>query len=278
MLGKTNTPTLGWVGVTDNLLFGATRNPWSLGHTPGGSSGGAGAAVAAGLGPLPRHRRRRIDSQAGRLVRDLRPQGLVGTDSRPSARRGVEPLARRADDAHREGRRAHDERVAGPDERDQYSLPADAVDYVKALKGNLKGLRVAWSEKLGVAPAVDPEVGAATREGRARVPRARLQGRERRAHVAVAVRLLAHDLPRRHRRAPGALPRPPRPDRSGPACRSSRRRMSCRRRSTSRRGSTVSPGGSTRGRSSSATISCSRRPSPARRFPSASSTRTRSAA
>ena len=52
MLGKTNTPTLGWVGVTDNLLFGATRNPWSPGHTPGGSSGGAGAAVAAGLAPL----------------------------------------------------------------------------------------------------------------------------------------------------------------------------------------------------------------------------------
>src|SRR2546426_6626204 len=52
MIGKTNTPTLGWVGITDNLLFGATRNPWSLGHTPGGSSGGAGAAVAAGLAPL----------------------------------------------------------------------------------------------------------------------------------------------------------------------------------------------------------------------------------
>ena len=52
MIGKTNTPTLGWVGVTDNLLFGATRNPWGLGHTPGGSSGGAGAAVAAGLAPL----------------------------------------------------------------------------------------------------------------------------------------------------------------------------------------------------------------------------------
>src|SRR5437867_8167212 len=52
MLGKTNTPTLGWVGVTDNLLFGVTRNPWSLAHTPGRSSGGAGAAVAAGLAPL----------------------------------------------------------------------------------------------------------------------------------------------------------------------------------------------------------------------------------
>jgi aspartyl-tRNA(Asn)/glutamyl-tRNA(Gln) amidotransferase subunit A len=51
---------------------------------------------------------------------------------------------------------------AGPDERDQYSLPATGVDYVKALKGSLKGLRVAWSETLGIAPAVDPEVSAAT--------------------------------------------------------------------------------------------------------------------
>ena len=52
MLGKTNTPTLGWVGVTDNLLFGATRNPWSLGHTPGGSPAARARPSAAGLGPL----------------------------------------------------------------------------------------------------------------------------------------------------------------------------------------------------------------------------------
>src|SRR5256885_7799933 len=53
MLGKTNTPTFGWIGATHNLLFGPTRNPWNLGRTPGGSSGGASAAAAAGLGPLP---------------------------------------------------------------------------------------------------------------------------------------------------------------------------------------------------------------------------------
>src|SRR5256712_9596601 len=52
MLGKTNTPTFGWIGCTHNLLFGPTRNPWNLERTPGGSSGGASAAVAAGLGPL----------------------------------------------------------------------------------------------------------------------------------------------------------------------------------------------------------------------------------
>ena len=51
-LGKTNTPAFGWIGATHNLLFGITRNPWNLDRTPGGSSGGASAAVAAGLGPL----------------------------------------------------------------------------------------------------------------------------------------------------------------------------------------------------------------------------------
>src|SRR5262245_32627260 len=45
-IGKTNTPTMGWLGVTHNLLFGPTRNPWNIDCTPGGSSGGAGAAIA----------------------------------------------------------------------------------------------------------------------------------------------------------------------------------------------------------------------------------------
>ena len=51
-LGRTNTPEFGWKGVTDNPLFGITRNPWNLERTPGGSSGGGSAAVAAGLGPI----------------------------------------------------------------------------------------------------------------------------------------------------------------------------------------------------------------------------------
>jgi aspartyl-tRNA(Asn)/glutamyl-tRNA(Gln) amidotransferase subunit A len=50
---------------------------------------------------------------------------------------------------------------AGPDERDPNSLPAQPIDYVRALRGNLKGLRVAWSVDLGFAPVVDPEVAAA---------------------------------------------------------------------------------------------------------------------
>jgi aspartyl-tRNA(Asn)/glutamyl-tRNA(Gln) amidotransferase subunit A len=70
---------------------------------------------------------------------------------------------------------------AGPDERDQFSLPADGTDYVKALRGGLKGLRVAWSPDLGFAKVVDPEVAAACakaakrfRELGARVDEARL--------------------------------------------------------------------------------------------------------
>ena len=52
ILGKTTTPEFGHKGVTDNLLNGVTRNPWNTDMTPGGSSGGAGAALAAGMGPL----------------------------------------------------------------------------------------------------------------------------------------------------------------------------------------------------------------------------------
>lgn len=52
ILGKTTTPEFGHKGVTESPLTGVTRNPWNLGMTPGGSSGGAGAALAAGMGPL----------------------------------------------------------------------------------------------------------------------------------------------------------------------------------------------------------------------------------
>jgi len=51
-LGRTNSPELGSLPVTEPLSFGPTRNPWSTDHTPGGSSGGAAAAVAAGMVPI----------------------------------------------------------------------------------------------------------------------------------------------------------------------------------------------------------------------------------
>ena len=52
VVGKTNTPAFGWTGFTDNQVFGATRSPWNTDRSPGGSSGGSGAALAAGLAPL----------------------------------------------------------------------------------------------------------------------------------------------------------------------------------------------------------------------------------
>jgi aspartyl-tRNA(Asn)/glutamyl-tRNA(Gln) amidotransferase subunit A len=52
LLGKTTTPEYGWKGVTDSPLTGVTRNPWNLQKTPGGSSGGSAAALAARLAPL----------------------------------------------------------------------------------------------------------------------------------------------------------------------------------------------------------------------------------
>ena len=52
ILGKTNTPEFGFKGVTDNRPFGATRNPWNLDYSPGGSSGGTAAALATGMIPL----------------------------------------------------------------------------------------------------------------------------------------------------------------------------------------------------------------------------------
>jgi Asp-tRNA(Asn)/Glu-tRNA(Gln) amidotransferase A subunit family amidase len=52
VVGKTNTPAFGWTAFSDNQVFGATRNPWNLACSPGGSSGGSAAALAAGLAPL----------------------------------------------------------------------------------------------------------------------------------------------------------------------------------------------------------------------------------
>jgi aspartyl-tRNA(Asn)/glutamyl-tRNA(Gln) amidotransferase subunit A len=73
ILGKTNCPEFTLQGYTDNLLFGPSRNPWNLTLTPGGSSGGAVAAVCAGLGPVA------IGTDGGGSIR--RPAshtGLVG--------------------------------------------------------------------------------------------------------------------------------------------------------------------------------------------------------
>jgi aspartyl-tRNA(Asn)/glutamyl-tRNA(Gln) amidotransferase subunit A len=161
LVGKTNTPAFGFLGVTHNLLFGATRNPWNLERTPGGSSGGAGAAVAAGMAPLA------IGTDGGGSIRiPASFSGIFGL--KPSFGRvpvypfsaawsvsHVGPMTRTVADAA-----LALSVIAGPDERDVSSLPGERADYVRSLKGSLKGLRVAWSATLGYA-VVDSEVLAA---------------------------------------------------------------------------------------------------------------------
>jgi aspartyl-tRNA(Asn)/glutamyl-tRNA(Gln) amidotransferase subunit A len=161
MLGKTNTPTMGWIGATHNLLFGITRNPWNLDRTPGGSSGGASAAAAAGMGPL------HVGTDGGGSIRiPASCTGIFGFKasygripvypaSGAWSLSHVGPMTRTVADAA-----LMMNVCAGPDERDPSSLPAERVDYVTALRGSLKGLRLAWSDDLGFADCVDPEVAA----------------------------------------------------------------------------------------------------------------------
>jgi Asp-tRNA(Asn)/Glu-tRNA(Gln) amidotransferase A subunit family amidase len=168
MVGKTNTPTFGWIGATHNLLFGTTRNPWRRDRTPGGSSGGASAAVAAGLAPIA------VGTDGGGSIRI--PASFAGIfGHKPSYGRipiqpgsavwsvsHVGPMTRTVADAA-----LAMQVCAGPDERDPYSLPRDGVGYVRAVRNGVKGLRVAYAEDLGNLVAVDVEV----REAAARAAR-----------------------------------------------------------------------------------------------------------
>jgi Asp-tRNA(Asn)/Glu-tRNA(Gln) amidotransferase A subunit family amidase len=158
VLGKTNTPEFGWKSPTDNLLFGPTRNPWDLNRTSAGSSGGAAAAVACGLGPIG------IGSDGGGSIRQpasfcgvfgLKPSfGLVPSVPAGAANTfgSIGPLTRTVRDAA-----LALNCIAGPDERDWFAQPRPDVDYLAACSGDIRGLRVAWSPDLGYA-AVEPEV------------------------------------------------------------------------------------------------------------------------
>jgi len=159
VMGKTNTPEFGCKGVTDNKIFGHTRNPWNLGMNAGGSSGGAAAAVAAGLSPLAEG-----SDLAGSIRIPSAVCGVVGL--KPSLGRVPKvpalnawtgftvhgPIARTVRDAA-----LLLSVLAGPDERDPQSLPATGEDFSRAADGGVRGLRVGFSADLGYAP-VDPEV------------------------------------------------------------------------------------------------------------------------
>lgn len=156
LLGKTTTPDLGWKGLTDSPLTGVTRNPWDLDTTPGGSSGGSAAALAAGMAPLA------LGTDGGGSIRI--PGAFTGTVGlKPTFGRvpyapmspfgtlaHAGPMARTGEDC----RRLY-EVIASHDPRDWTALP-DVPPSTDSAEG-VAGLRVMYSPALGFA-SVDPEV------------------------------------------------------------------------------------------------------------------------
>ncbi|MDP6237168.1 MAG: amidase [Alphaproteobacteria bacterium] len=166
ILGKTTTPEFGHKAVTDSPLSGITRNPWDPDKTPGGSSGGAAAAVAAGMGPLA------VGTDGGGSIRIPSSFsgifGIKATFGRVPSYPGtpnssvshVGPMTRTVADAA-----LMLTVLSEPDWRDWYALPHDGTDYRANLEEPLSGVRVAYSPTLGMGDvAIDAEVRASTYE------------------------------------------------------------------------------------------------------------------
>jgi aspartyl-tRNA(Asn)/glutamyl-tRNA(Gln) amidotransferase subunit A len=167
IVGKTNATEFGYSGTSDNPVFEASRNPWNPRLSPGGSSAGSGAAVASGICPFA------IGSDGGGSVRI--PASFCGIYAM-KASMGRVPLYPGCKDERYPGissweslehigpmsRTVADSAlmlsvISGPDDRDRYSLPAADFDWLESLKGDLKGLRVAYSADWGYV-TVDPRV------------------------------------------------------------------------------------------------------------------------
>jgi Asp-tRNA(Asn)/Glu-tRNA(Gln) amidotransferase A subunit family amidase len=162
-VGKTTTPEFAHTLITDSPLWGVTRNPWNLERTPGGSSGGSAAAVAAGCVALAE------GTDMGGSVRipaawcgvvGLKPGlGRIPMDTLPGlfdlmSHHG--PLARTIDDA-----RLFLQVTQGPDDADILSVPCP-IDLRAPIPASVAGMRLALSIDLGLW-AVDPVIEAAVR-------------------------------------------------------------------------------------------------------------------
>jgi amidase len=154
LIGKTNTPEFGAGSQTFNKLFGVTRNPYDLSKTAGGSSGGAGAAVAAGMLPF---------ADGSDLAASLRNPGnycnVVGFRPTPGRVPGW-PAANSWDTLSvigPMGRTVEDcalllSAMAGPDPRAPTSIVESGSVFSRPLKRDFKKTRVAWSRDLGGLP------------------------------------------------------------------------------------------------------------------------------
>jgi len=169
--GQTNLPELGILGVTEPVLRGACRNPWNLEHTPGGSSGGAGAAVAARIVPAAHG-----TDHGGSVRIPASACGILGLKTT----RGRVPFAPDASgvwdgwDSHgilcrsvRDAAAFLDAFARGPSPGDPYPLPAPATPWAEAVKAPPGRLRVAFSAGPFFGRSVHPEcTSAVTRAAR----------------------------------------------------------------------------------------------------------------
>ncbi|WP_353194238.1 amidase [Pusillimonas noertemannii] len=162
ILGITTTPEFGGGPVTISPLSGITRNAWNPDMTSGGSSGGAGASIASGIGQVA------LATDAGGSIRiPAALNGIVGVKATgcrvPTYPGNVAgglsspgPLVRRVRDAA-----VVMNAIARPDYRDPDALPDDGKDYLAELEAGVLGLKIAYSPTLGYADEVDPEVAQA---------------------------------------------------------------------------------------------------------------------
>ncbi|KAB2913709.1 MAG: amidase [Hyphomicrobiaceae bacterium] len=159
ILGKTAMPEYGWKAVSDSPLTGITRNPWDTRMTTGGSSSGAVASVVLGMGAL------HLGTDGGGSIRIPASftgcYGIKPTRARvpafPAAPLGtiahLGPLARTVSDAA-----LAMSIIAEPDARDVYAWIAPPPDYRVGLDDGVRGLRIAYSPRLGFVRRLHPEV------------------------------------------------------------------------------------------------------------------------
>jgi len=162
ILGKTNMPAFGYKGVTDNLIFGVTKNPWHLERTSGGSTGGGAAATASGLSPLTQGSDGggsiRIPSSFcglfgikptfGRIPQtSMKIEGNMGT----YVQKG--PLVRYVKDAA-----LMLDALVGDDDIDRYSIPKPNYSFYDALEEKPKKLKIGYAIDLGNLEIIHSEV------------------------------------------------------------------------------------------------------------------------
>jgi amidase len=161
VIGKTNTPEFAFGPNTMNAVFGATRNPWDLTRTAGGSSGGSAAALATGMCPLAEG-----TDLGGSLRGPASFCGVVGFRTTPGLIPRY-PSALAWDSYSVEGPMARTiadtalmlSVMAGPDDRAPLSYEVDARQFATAVRTpSVRGWRLAWTPDLGGLVLVDDEV------------------------------------------------------------------------------------------------------------------------